>query len=267
MPIELREPDGSIVPHLLLALTQIIALISPRFPLRRHLFTGVLLCLFVISRVRPHFSNDALVAQPFILGWSIYLSALEKVLFSGDHGPEHHFWRTDRPEHEAESFSAFGMMKIKWAAALLFNMRGVRWNYEVKNVRRLAKSSKTQYLLQQLGYLIYYGLMVDIVSQIWYQMFFEEGAHDTRYLSLKNGKILWSFLARLTFGMIPYYMIQIQYVVSAIIAVGFNFSKNEDWPPYFGKISDVTTVRYFWGTYWHQTMRRVCRFSNQETLS
>ncbi|KAF2675646.1 hypothetical protein K458DRAFT_397758 [Lentithecium fluviatile CBS 122367] len=41
--------------------------------------------------------------------------------------------------------------------------------------------------------------------------------------------------------MMPYYMIQIQYVAFAIIAVGLDLSKQEDWPPYFGQISHVTT--------------------------
>lgn len=227
MPIELREPDGSIVPHVLLAFTQIIALVSPQFPFRRHLFTAILVALFVASRVRPHFSNDPAVVQPFILGWSTFLSAMEKVMFSGEEGPEHHFWRIDRPAHEAEHLRAFGPMKLKWAAAMLFNMRGVRWNYEVKNIPPLPKSTKARYLVKQVAYLLYYGMMADIVSQIWFQMFFAAGADDTKYLSLKNGGLLRSFVARLTFSMMPYYMIQIQYVVFAIIAVGLGFSKKE----------------------------------------
>jgi hypothetical protein len=227
MPIELREPDGSITPHVLLAFTQIIALVSPQFPFRRHLFTATLVALFAASRLRPHFSNDPAVVQPFILGWSTFLSTVEKVMFSGEEGPEHHFWRLDRSAHEAKHLGALRPLKLKWAAAMLFNMRGVRWNYEVKNIPPLPKSTKTQYLVKQVAYLLYYGMMADIASQIWFQMFFATGTYDTKYLSLRNGGPLRSFVARLTFSMMPYYMIQIQYVFFAIIAVGLGFSKQE----------------------------------------
>ncbi len=33
----------------------------------------------------------------------------------------------------------------------------------------------------------------------------------------------------------------------------------QDWPPMFGFIKDVTTLREFWGRYWHQTIRKVSR--------
>ena len=182
-------------------------------------------------------------------------------MFSGDQGPEHHFWRNDRPEHEAEFLAAFGPRKIMWAISMLINMRGVRWNYEVKNVHRLPKSSKTQYLMKQLGYLIYHLAMADIVTQVVYQMFLQGELHDAKSLSLRDGNTSQSFLARLCFGMTIYYMMQIIYGVCAMITVGLNISKKEDWPPFFGKVSKVTTVRYFWGTYWHQTLRRVCNSS------
>lgn len=227
MRIELCEPDGSVAPHILLALAQIIALISPQFPFRRHVFTAILVALFAASRLRPHFSNDPAVVQPFVLGWSTFLSAFEKIIFSGEEGPEHHFWRIDRPAREAAQLGAFGPARLKWAAAMLFNMRGVRWNYEVKNIPPLPKSTKARYLVKQVAYLMYYMMMADIATQIWFQLFFAAGVENTKYLSLRNGTPLWSFVATLTFGMMPYYMIQIQYVAFAIIAVGLGLSKQE----------------------------------------
>jgi hypothetical protein len=227
MPIALREPTGSIAPHILLLITQIIALTSPRFPFRRHIFTTLLLVLFTASRIHPHFSNDLGLVQPFILAWSTFLSSLEKIALSGDEGPEHHFWRIDRPAHEAEQFGAFGPKKLKWAAAMLFNMRGVRWNYEVKNVPRSTKATKGRFLMNQVASLIYYVVMADVVSQTWYHLYFAAGAEDTKHLSLTNGTPLRSFVATLTFGLMPYYMIQIQYVACAIPAVLLGISKPE----------------------------------------
>jgi hypothetical protein len=227
MPIALREPTGSITPHILLLITQFIALTSPRFPFRRHVFTALLLALFTASRIHPHFSNDLGLVQPFILAWSTFLSSLEKIALSGDEGPEHYFWRVDRPAHEAEQFGAFGPKKLKWAVALLFNMRGVRWNYEVKNVPRPIKATKGRFLVNQVVSLVYYVAMADVVSQIWYHLYFSAGAEDTKHLSLTTGSPLRSFIATLTFGLMPYYMIQIQYVACAIPAVLLGISKPE----------------------------------------
>jgi hypothetical protein len=44
--------------------------------------------------------------------------------------------------------------------------------------------------------------------------------------------------------------------VLAFIFVGTGFDKPEDWPPLFGSIRDATSVRYFWGKYWHRLVYR-----------
>ncbi|KAF2265215.1 hypothetical protein CC78DRAFT_462229 [Lojkania enalia] len=250
---ELRTPTGSIIPHLLLSTIQIITLITPPFTYRRHTFGTALVLIFLLSRIRPHFSNNMAIVQPFVLGVSTYLSVLEKVIFSDSRGPEYHFWRVDQPAHEALCFAAFGFRKLRWALSMQFNMRGIRWNYEVKNVPLMQKKSKTDYLSKQLIGLLYYFIMGDAVSQLWVYIFFENESNAT---TLRHMSLIWSFVGTLAFGLMPYYVIQIQYVASAIIAVGLGISQPEDWPPYFGKISDVSTVRDFWGKYWHQTLRR-----------
>ncbi|KAI1905967.1 hypothetical protein LOZ12_006416 [Ophidiomyces ophidiicola] len=45
------------------------------------------------------------------------------------------------------------------------------------------------------------------------------------------------------------------YTLASILAVFLGLSEPKDWPPLFGDISKVTTVRYFWGTYWQQLLR------------
>jgi hypothetical protein len=44
--------------------------------------------------------------------------------------------------------------------------------------------------------------------------------------------------------------------VLAFIFVGIRFDKPEDWPPMFGSVRDATTVRNFWGKYWHRLVYR-----------
>ena len=37
----------------------------------------------------------------------------------------------------------------------------------------------------------------------------------------------------------------------------------QDWPPLFGRLSDATTIRDFWGKFWHQQLRNVSPLSLQ----
>ncbi|KAF2972983.1 hypothetical protein GQX73_g506 [Xylaria multiplex] len=49
----------------------------------------------------------------------------------------------------------------------------------------------------------------------------------------------------------------LQYAQLSFISVALGLSRPEDWPPPFGAITDVTTVRQFWGKYWHQQLRHM----------
>jgi hypothetical protein len=84
----LKEPDSSILPHLLLWLLQIVALSGPRFRGRRITMSLAIAALALYCNLHPHFTNDFDLAQPFSLAWSFYLATLSKLLFSGPQGPE-----------------------------------------------------------------------------------------------------------------------------------------------------------------------------------
>ncbi|PGH13218.1 hypothetical protein AJ79_03776 [Helicocarpus griseus UAMH5409] len=47
------------------------------------------------------------------------------------------------------------------------------------------------------------------------------------------------------------------YTLASILGVGSGLTEPKDWPPLFGDITNVTTVRYFWGSYWQQLLRRM----------
>lgn len=74
----LHIPTGSITPHILLWALQACCSNTAAFPRE---------ALFLLRR-----TNDIALAQPFTIGWSIYLSTLEKIIFSPDPGPEASLW-------------------------------------------------------------------------------------------------------------------------------------------------------------------------------
>lgn len=45
------------------------------------------------------------------------------------------------------------------------------------------------------------------------------------------------------------------YRAMTLVAVGSGISKPRDWPPFFGRMRDAYTIRYFWGKFWHQWLR------------
>ncbi|KAF2276648.1 toxin biosynthesis protein [Westerdykella ornata] len=255
---KLRDPDSSIVPHVALYIVQIVALASPEFRGRRLLFSLTIIGLAVWTLTHPHFTNDFALAQPFNISWSFYLATLAKMLLND--APERHYWRIDKPAKEATSYGAFGFKKLKWAIALMLNTRGIRWNYQVKNIPYQPKQMKTQFLISQVFQFVKNMVIGDLLLELGRRFFYTTpdgrvGEINSKYLSLMSGGLGWSFLKVLVFGSTPYFMMSMQYAQFAFLAVLLGFSQPEDWPPTFGRLRGTTTVRDFWGKYWHQQLR------------
>jgi len=258
-----REPDSSILPHIAIYVVQVIFLVAPPFPARRSLFLLTLTSLAIYAQLHPHISNDPGTVQPFAISWSYYLATVEKVLFSIDGQPEKSFWRIDRPAREATAFVGFGLSKLRWALMLIFNQRGIRWNYEVKNIPQLRSSAdKLPFILARAFDFVFYILSADIVFQLGSRILFvpsegiAAGTIDSKYLTMRHTNPFWQFAKSLTFGSTPYFMVSAQYALLSIVAVALNLSQPGDWPPLFGRLADVTCIRDFWGKFWHQQLRR-----------
>ncbi|KAF2265000.1 toxin biosynthesis protein [Lojkania enalia] len=258
----LREPDASIIPHASLYICQLLALAGPRFRGRALIFSVMIIGLAIQAHLHPHFTNNPGLAQPFTIAWSYYMGTLAKLLFSKNHNPEESFWRIDRPEQEAMSYMAFGPKKIRWAIMLIFNQRGIRWNHEVKNVPKQEPQSKAYFLFSQLLRFIKCMLVADLLFVLSRRLFFtspdgQVGQVNSKFLTLRHPSPVWSFAKTFVFACTPYYMLSMQYAQFAFLAVLLGLSKPEDWPSPFGKLHEITTLRDFWGKFWHQQLRHM----------
>ncbi|KAH8888278.1 toxin biosynthesis protein [Thozetella sp. PMI_491] len=250
-------PRPAVAIHFTSLAVQLLFLSAPSFPARR----TVAVFLITLLAVAPHFVEPASDvpgdAQPFALLWPIYLGSLDKFLGSTAGRPEDSYWRVDRPAREANAMKPLSFAKLKWAAAMMFNTRGVRWNYEVAKLPRgRAGRTKWSFLLVQVVEFTKMLLMTDLLLQLSELFFWTPRPEDSKYLTITHADWRWSFLKVLVFACGPYFFVNWQYVGASIVAVAINLSKPEDWPPYFGDVSEVTTVRHFWGSFWHQTLRR-----------
>ena len=188
--------------------------------------------LAVQAQIKPHFTNNVGLAQPFTIAWSYYFSTLEKFLFSGEQGPEGDFWRIDRPVGEALSFRGFSFAKWKWASMMMLNQRGIRWNHQVKNVPEMSKREKSTFLLWQAWEFMKCLLVADLLFQLSTRLFFtspdgQVGMLNSKYLTLRHPDWRWSFVKAFVFGATPYFMVSMQYAQMSFLAVLLGFSKPE----------------------------------------
>ncbi|CAI6334294.1 unnamed protein product [Periconia digitata] len=256
----LKEPDSSIVPHILLCLVQIIALSSPYFPQRRLVFGALIISLGAYCTLHPHFTNNFDLAQPFSLAWSFYTAVLAKIIFSD--APENQFWRIDRPAREAREYNAFGWRKLRWATALMFNHRGIRWNHQVKNIPAQAHTGKSAFLMRQLVKFLVCICMGDLLYYIHQRVNFTNrngivANLDSKYLTLRHESWGWNLLKTFSLACLPYFALSMQFALAGFLAVLFGLSRPEDWPSPFGSFDDMRTVRLFWGRFWHQQLRHM----------
>lgn len=222
-----QEPQSSIIPHILLYIVQYIALISPQSQYRRVTFNVLIIGLAVYSLTHPHFTNDLTIAQPFNIGWSFYLATLAKLNFSDL--VELDYWRVDEPAGAAGKYTAFGYAKTRWAMSLMLNTRGIRWNYEVKNVPSKPKQTKLAFVVSYALKFVKNLLLADLFFQLGIRLLYttpdgQVGQMNSKYMTMRHKDWRWSFAKAFVFGATPYFAMSMQYAQFAIIAVLFGFT-------------------------------------------
>src|SRR5690242_13235027 len=189
---------------------QLLVLASPPFPSRKPLGVTIIIALAIATHFTGPAGDTPGDAQPFALLWATYVGTLDKLLCAVGDGPEDSYWRVDRPAREARAMAAFGPRKLKWAAAMMFNGRGVRWNYEVKNLPPKPNKSKGAFLFSQVLVFLKMLFMSDLLLQLSERLFWTpqggvESFSDSKNLSIRHQEWGWSFLKVLVFACGPYF--------------------------------------------------------------
>lgn len=254
--ISLTPNRGSPIPHVLLLLSLIFSLAAPPFKFRRQLTSITVAALTVLAHTNAPFVQDLGNAQPWSLLWPNVLAVLTAIVVSGSDGPESKYWRVDRARCEAKGMRGFGLRKLRWATAFAISLRGVRWNHQVKNVPAPPPTTKAAFLVQQICDALTALVVTDVLLQLSIRLFWSR-AIDSKYHTIRDEDWWWSFSKAAVYGAGPYWFMRLQYDVLSLVAVGMGLSQPADWPPLYGRIRDVTTVRLFWGSFWHQSIRRV----------
>ncbi|PSN66993.1 hypothetical protein BS50DRAFT_588029 [Corynespora cassiicola Philippines] len=238
-PIPLKPTRGTSTPHLLLVLAQLFFLSSPPFPFRRPLAIATLTALALWAQLSPWTHNPG-PANFAALAWPHWLATIEKFL-NHTPNPESALWPVDNAPGVALTYPAFGWRKVKWAVSLILNLRGVRYNFQVKNVPKARfwgteKGGTVRFLMWQALELGWFMLVGDLVAQLSGRWLFAPAGADSMELTIRDAD--W------------------RYILASIVCVATGINRPEDWPPLFGRLAEATTVRSFWGKFWHQMIRK-----------
>lgn len=211
---------------------QLALLAAGPFSYRKAIGATTIVALAIIPHFLDPVSQIPGDAQPFSLLWPIYLGTLDKLLCASDGKVEETYWRVDRKIREATAFKRFSLRKLKWCAALMFNTRGIRWNYEVKKLPPKPHVPKFEFLARQIVDFAKLLLMTDLLLQLSERLFWIDpvtGAPhvESKHLTITHPDWRWSLFRVASFAAGPYFFVNLQYVTVSIIAVSLNLSKPE----------------------------------------
>jgi hypothetical protein len=129
--LDLRNvPLSYVAPHLLLPACSILSLYIPPFR-HRSAFSVALLSYLAYLVVLSPWPDETQARFGFRQGWFALLPTISYHLF---HRPEEDYWRRDRGKAEALQMQPWSVDKLKWAAALWINPRGVGWSHQNKRL-------------------------------------------------------------------------------------------------------------------------------------
>lgn len=245
--------------YILIILLSILSLWSPPFRGRGIIFSTLIATLLYVAQ-NNSFPRGTSTRFSTGLLWYVYLGTIEKILFTT---PEKAYWRLSKPREEAMAMAGFSLEKLRWALTLMASMRGVGWNFQVKGVPvGIPNETRWKFLLRQGRDLVFGCLALDFCSAIIRAHRYPPGADpDDLRISISARA-----LVILATGIQSYFANSFNYQYLSIFAVAAGINKLKDWPPLFGRLSETTTIRRFWGSFWHQGIRKILSGYTQSLL-
>jgi hypothetical protein len=230
----------------------LLSLLAPPFSHRGALFSLSIILPLVLAQFIEPFSNNTSTRFSISLLWYLYLGTLPKILFCI---PEQTYWRQGHTL-EAVQYPAFSKQKLKWAIALLCNNRGIGWNFLVKGVPASpVGESRGVFVKKRVRDMVVVFAMVDVTGLYLRKL------HGEEVGGVERLAVVLAIGAQASGGT------SFHYAYMSAFAVGTGLSSPQDWPPLFGEASKTTTLRYFWGAFWHQGIRNVSLISGTDYLS
>ncbi|KAJ3546591.1 hypothetical protein NM208_g1929 [Fusarium decemcellulare] len=155
---------------------------------------------------------------------------------------------------------------------LMFNLRGIRTPWQIKRLNRFprfydrhgdsGKPHRSSYIIRQLLIISWQYLFLDVV----YISSLDTTPEDTEKLFGQGMEFVYfnatieQWAGRVAVGLFAWLVparinLDIGYRIISVVSVFLGATSPEDWPPLFGNVWDIYTIRGFWSIFWHQYCR------------
>ncbi|KAK6524361.1 hypothetical protein TWF281_011269 [Arthrobotrys megalospora] len=149
--------------------------------------------------------------------------------------------------------------KLLWGISWITTLRGIPWNWRVKNVPpQPPYASRWEYLLKNVPMLFINGCILDVLwkMRVLFDFTKYHGSLEGYGSSASHG--LGPMVVNSVFGMVSMYVTTVfNYQMMAVVFVAIGISRPEDWPPVLGPIEEAYSLRKFWAKTWHQLFRNI----------
>ena len=245
----------------------VVSLLLPPGILRQSLVIPTIVYLFY--RVRqtslPVGYHDSYLTYIHLL-WTL----IRWVDFTMLHSPEKDIYRTSEPDgsriETPQDVRSYPLHHKLWRNInLVTNLRGIGWNWRVRNILLVdASTTRLSACLTHLLLILKYAIICDSRDYLVEHTTLLNPQTTTSYFSLPllNQLIyVWMGILNSAAGL------AIGYHIPALIVIALHLSIPQSWPPVNGNWSSVYTVRNAWGKLWHQYLRRFFEVANHNLLS
>ncbi|EXJ68268.1 uncharacterized protein A1O5_08883 [Cladophialophora psammophila CBS 110553] len=223
--------------------------------------------LWIIFNLRRHTTGK--LEEDYMTAINVCMILIRWLDFEVLHKAEQTFRRvkSDGTTETAEDIQKMTIwQKFCWGLQLFATMRGIGWNWRVKNVGEVPRDiSRSRFVLEQVARASYCFLYMDIDEWYMRRTPFGDGTSpvpDLFTVPLWQQILLgWSSAFHSGFTMV------FGYYLAAAVAVGTGLYTPQSWPPFFGSfIKKGYSLRNIWGSCWHQLLRRMFESANSALL-
>ncbi|KAF8990602.1 membrane bound O-acyl transferase family-domain-containing protein [Cyathus striatus] len=238
-----------VLPHYLIVIGTLLLGLTSKSTSSRRIFFFVALSIFLPIFATPHPDLDPSIKYQIGLNGSFIVSAAFNflVLCSNPQDTLKH----NKQITPVPNLSFFP--RLKWAAGLLFNYRGVNWTHVVRGLRYPRHKTRWGFVFSQLKWVAFYFTLSDIVGAIMRR---NPALHYPPTEAMSARGMSWQATNVILFwlGLVSLQNRMYNFISALSVAVGA--SDPEDWPAFFGVWLDTKSMRSFWGRSWHQCLRR-----------
>ncbi|KIL55060.1 hypothetical protein M378DRAFT_91442 [Amanita muscaria Koide BX008] len=224
-----------------------LALVAKPSPFRSLFMIPIMLAVVTFLRSGPEYQENeeyilacTLIVQFFTAADYILLTDVQRELtIKGQKEPVY-----KRPLLE----------RLKWAASLHVNSRGIGWDHEPTHAlpsRPPPSITRSKFILHQLRRLAsQYALYAAATVYIRKTPYFVDGH------SFMEDGVFWQCVNTIASLTRSSTTLNMPHEVLGIVCVAAGITEPHQWVPFFGPISEIYSLRNFWGRFWHQNLRR-----------